>query len=170
MVAKIRYLQSHLHTVITVEVTMFDQDTEEILMTTESEILTLNLQDALGLAKDLKIDDSKVKDNSKFSIIKIIRQEMEEKVGNLAQKEEIIEYLNSVKGFLGPPRLEQPDSEKGIQEETGVPQEEEEIINLEQQIEGLLSKKNEIKAILEVEKLSKKLETIDAPEVASSNY
>ena len=86
MVAKIRYLQSHLHTVITVEVTTFDQDTEEILMTTESEILTSNLQDALGLAKDMKIDDSKVKDNSKFSIIKIIRQEMEEKVGNLSRK------------------------------------------------------------------------------------
>ena len=65
---------------------MFDQETEEILMTTESEILTLNLQDALGLAKDLKIDDSKVKDKSKFSIIKIIRQETEEKVGNLSKK------------------------------------------------------------------------------------
>ena len=65
---------------------MFDQEMEEILMTTESEILTLNLQDALGLAKDLKIDDSKVKDKSKFSIIKIIRQETEEKVGNLSKK------------------------------------------------------------------------------------
>ena len=95
---------------------------------------------------------------------------MEEKLGNLSQKEEIIEHLNSVKGFLGPPPLEQPDSEKGIQEEKEVPQEEEEFINLEQQIEGLLSKKNELKAKLEVEKLSKKLETIDAPEVASSNY
>ena len=84
MVTKIRYL----HTVITVEVTMFDQETKDILMTTESEILTLNLQDALGLAKYLKIDDSKVKDKSKFSIIKIIRQEKE---GNLCQKEEIIE-------------------------------------------------------------------------------
>ena len=61
MVAKIRYLQSHLHTVITVEVTMFDQDMEEILMTTESEILTLNLQDALGLAKDLKMMIQKLK-------------------------------------------------------------------------------------------------------------
>ena len=89
-----RYSYSHLHTVITVEVTMFDQETKEILMTTESEILTLNLQDALGLAKDLKIDYSKVKDKSKFSIIKIVRQEMEEKVGNLSQKKEIIEYLN----------------------------------------------------------------------------
>ena len=165
MVAKIRYLQSHLHTVITVEVTMFDQETEEILMTTESEILTLNLQDVLGLAKDLKIDDSKIKDKSKFSIIKIIRQEMEEKVVNLSQKEEIIEYLNSVKGFLSPPPLEQPESEEGLQEEKEVPQEEKEIINLEQQIEGLLSKKNEIKAKLEMEKLSKKVETVDAPEV-----
>ena len=70
---------------------MFDQETKEILVTTESEILTLNLQDALGLAKDLKIDYSKVKDKSKFSIIKIVRQEMEEKVGNLSQKKEIIE-------------------------------------------------------------------------------
>ena len=61
MVAKIRYLQSHLHTVITVEVTMFDQNMEEILMTTESEILTLNLQDALGLAKDLKMMIQKLK-------------------------------------------------------------------------------------------------------------
>ena len=34
-----------------------------------------------------------------------------------------------------------------------------------EQIEGLLSKKNEIKAKLEVEKLSKKLETVDVPEV-----
>ena len=147
------------------EVTMFDQETEEILMTTESEILTLNLQDVLRLAKDLNIDDSKVKDKSKFSIIKIIRQEMEEKVGNLSQKEEIIEYLNSVKGFLSPPPLEQPESEEGLQEEKEVPQEEKEIIKLEQQIEGLLSKKNEIKAKLEVEKLSKKVETVDAPEV-----
>ena len=94
---------------------------------------------------------------------------MEEKLGNLSQKEEIIEHLNSVKGFLGPPPLEQPDSEKGIQEEKEVPQEEEKFINLEQH-EGLLSKKNELKAKLEVEKLSKKLETIDAPEVPSSNY
>ena len=69
---------------------MFDQEREEILMTTESEIPTLlNLQDALGLAKDLKIDDSKVKDKSNFSIIKIIRQEMEEKVGNFLKKKRL---------------------------------------------------------------------------------
>ena len=46
-----------------------------------------------------------------------------------------------MKGFLGPPPLEQPESEEGLQEEKEVPQEEKEIINLEQQIEGLLSKK-----------------------------
>ena len=40
---------------------MFDQNMEEILMTTESEILTLNLQDALGLAKDLKMMIQKLK-------------------------------------------------------------------------------------------------------------
>ena len=69
---------------------MFDQEREEILMITESEIPTLlNLQDALGLAKDLKIDDSKVKDKSNFSIIKIIRQEMEEKVGNFLKKKRL---------------------------------------------------------------------------------
>jgi hypothetical protein len=70
-------------------------------MVIESEILTLNLENAL--ASRMKLEESKVKDKSIFSVIKIIRQDIEEKVGNLSDKEAVIEYLNGINAFLGSP-------------------------------------------------------------------
>jgi hypothetical protein len=57
----------------------------------------------------------------------------------LSDKEAVIEYLNGINAFLGPPPLEPAESKE-------VSQEEKEIVDLEQQIEQLMSKKKEIKA------------------------
>ena len=105
----------------------------------------LDLQDALELAMNMKIDDLKVKDKRKFSIIKIIRQEVKEKAGNLLRKKKILQYLNSVNVLLGPSPLGQAESKRGSQEVKEVTREEKNGINLEQQSEELLSKKNELK-------------------------
>jgi hypothetical protein len=75
---------------------MSDQEIEKTLMVIESEILTLNLENALQLASSIKLEESKVKDKSIFSVIKLIRQDIEEKVGNLPDKEAVIEYLNGI--------------------------------------------------------------------------
>ena len=118
----------------------------------------LGLQDALELAMSMKIDDSRVKDKRKFSIIKIIRQEVEKKARNVLRKKKILECLNSVNVFLGPSPLGLAESERGSQGEKEVTREEKNSINLEQQSEELLRKKNELKAKLEEEKLHKKLD------------
>ena len=102
----------------------------------------LDLQDALELAMNMKIDDLKVKDKRKFSIIKIIRQELEEKAGNLLRKKKNLQCLNSVNVFLGSSPLGQAESDRGSQEEKEVTREEKNSINLEQQSEELLRKMN----------------------------
>jgi hypothetical protein len=82
---------------------MSNQEIEKTLMVIESEKLTLNLKNALQLTSSMKLEESKVKDKSIYSVIKIIRQDIEEKVGNLSGKEAVIEYLNGINAFLGPP-------------------------------------------------------------------
>ncbi len=79
---------------------MSDQEMEEMLMAIESEILTLNLKNALELAVSMKLEESRVKDKSIFTVIKVIRQDIEEKVGNLSDKEAIKEYLSAIKVLL----------------------------------------------------------------------
>ena len=84
---------------------MSDQEMEEMLMAIELVILTLNLKNALELAVSMKLEESRVKDKSIFTVIKMIRRDIEEKVGNLSDKEAIKEYLSGIKAFLGPPPL-----------------------------------------------------------------
>ncbi len=84
---------------------MSDQEMEEMLMAIELVILTLNLKNALELAVSMKLEESRVKDKSIFTVIKVIRRDIEEKVGNLSDKEAIKEYLSDIKAFLGPPPL-----------------------------------------------------------------
>ena len=115
-------------------------------MAIESEILTLNLKNSLELAVSMKLEESRVKDKSIFTVIKVIRRDIEEKVGNLSDKEAIKEYLSGIKVFL----------RKAFSED------EKEVVDLEQQIEQLLGKKNEIKAKLVENKNSKQAEMVDA--------
>jgi hypothetical protein len=123
---------------------------EKMLMAIESEILTLNLKNALELAVNMKLNEASVKDKSVFSVIKAIRQDIEEKVGNLTDGEAIKGYLDGIKAFLGPPPLEQaflsppPLEDKETLENKEISEDEKEFIELEQQIEQLLGKKNEI--------------------------
>jgi hypothetical protein len=49
---------------------MSDQEIEKTLMVIESEILTLNLENALQLASSMKLEESKVKDKSIVSVIR----------------------------------------------------------------------------------------------------
>ena len=137
---------------------MSDQEMEEMLMAIESEILTLILKNALELAVSMKLEESRVKDKSIFTVIKVIRQGIEEKVGNLSDKEAIKEYLSGIKAFLGPPPLEQAETPENKE----ISKDEKEIVDLEQQIEQLLGKKNEIKAKLVENKNSKQAEMVDA--------
>jgi flagellar motility protein MotE (MotC chaperone) len=133
---------------------MSDQEIEKTLMVIESEILTLNLENAQQLASSMKLEESKVKDKSIFSVIKVIRQEIEEKVGNLPDQEAVIEHLNGINAFLGPPPLEPAESKE-------VSQEEKEIVDLEQQIKQLMSKKKEIKAKLGETETCKEAEVVE---------
>ncbi len=87
-----------MHDIYTVKIykvsNMSVQEMEEMLMAIESEILTLNLINALELAVSMKLEESSVKYKSIFTVIKVIRQVIEEKVGNLSDKEAIKEYLS----------------------------------------------------------------------------
>ena len=148
------FILRFIHDIYTVKIyevsNMSDQEMEEMLMAIELEILTLNLKNALELAVSMKLEESIVKDKSIFTVIKVIRQDIEEKVGNLSDKEAIKEYLSGIKAFLGPPPLEQAETH------------EKEVVDLEQQTEQLLGKKNEIKAKLVENKNSKQAEMVDA--------
>ena len=135
---------------------MSDQEMEEMSMAIE--ILTLNLKNALKLAVSMKLEESRVKDKSIFTVIKVIRQDIEEKVGNLSDKEAIKEYLSGIKTFLGPPPLEQAETPKNKE----ISEDEKEVVDLDQQIKQLLGKKNEIKAKLVENKNSKQAEMVDA--------
>jgi hypothetical protein len=42
-------------------------------------------------------------------ILKAIREAIEETVGKLTEKTECVKYIESIKVFLGPPPLEEPD-------------------------------------------------------------
>ena len=88
----------------------------------------------------------------------MIRQDIEEKVGNLSDKEAIKEYLSGIKAFLGPPPLEQAETPENEE----ISEDEKEVVDLEQQIKQLLGKKNEIKAKLVENKNSKQAEMVDA--------
>ncbi len=137
---------------------MSDQEMEEMLMAIESEILTLNLKNALELDVSMKLEESRVKDKSIFTVIKVIRQDIEEKVCNLSDKEAIKEYLSGIKAFLGPPPLEQAETPENKE----ISEDEKEVMDLGQQIEQLLGKKNEINAKLVENKNSKQAEMVDA--------
>ena len=83
-------------------------------MELESEILTLNLEGALKLANKMKFDESSIKDKSRFIVSKFIRDAVEERVSNIPEKPESIEYLKNIKAFFGPLPLgvnsEEPES------------------------------------------------------------
>jgi hypothetical protein len=96
---------------------MSNQEIEKTLMVIESEKLTLNLKNALQLTSSMKLEESKVKDKSIYSVIKIIRQDIEEKVGNLSDKEAVIEYLNGIDAFLDPPPPLAPAQRKEVSQE-----------------------------------------------------
>jgi hypothetical protein len=107
----------------------------------------------------MKLEESKLKDKSIYSVIKIIRQDIEEKVGNLSDREAVIEYLNGINAILGPPPPPPPPLEPAESKE--ISQEEKEIVVLEQQIEQLMSKKKEIKAKLGGNETSKEAEVVE---------
>ena len=104
-----------------------------MLLELESKILALKLDDLSNLANEMKLDKSSVKGKSKFSILNSVRKDIEEKVGNLAEKAKIIEYLDNIKTFLGPPP-------KIIEKSP----EEQQVLELQEQIEKLMSKQKEI--------------------------
>ena len=124
---------------------MSNSEVEDKLIELESEMLLLNLDDVFKLAQDMKLDESNVKDKSKFVILKVIRQTIEEKVAGLTEQSDILEYIESIKAFLGPPPLEQPTEEPESNE--GSP-EEKEVLELQEEIEKLLSKQKELKSKL----------------------
>ena len=76
---------------------MSEPEVENMLLELESEILALKLDDILNFANGMKLDKSSIEGKSKFSILKSVRKEIEEKVGNLAEKAKIIEYLDNIK-------------------------------------------------------------------------
>ena len=84
---------------------MSSPDVEGMLLELESEIFTLKLDDVVKLANDMKLDGSVIKDKSRFSILKAIRQAIEEEVGDFSDKEAVKTYLSGIKAFLGPPPL-----------------------------------------------------------------
>ena len=59
----------------------------------------------------MKLEEPKVKDKSIFSVIKVIRQDIEKKtcLGNLSDKDAIMGYLSGIKAFL---RQRQPPLEQ----------------------------------------------------------
>ncbi|CAB4035431.1 Hypothetical predicted protein [Paramuricea clavata] len=127
---------------------MADSEVEEMLL--ESEILALKLDDILKVAQNIKLDESSVQGKSRFMILKAIREAIEETVGKLTEKTECVKYIESIKVFLGPPSLEEPDDQgEGPQKEAEVsevvPQEKSEVVELEEKIQELLSKQKEIK-------------------------
>ena len=122
---------------------MSDPEVEEMLLELESEILALKLNDLSNLANEMKLDKSSIEGKSKFLILKSVRKDIEEKVGNLAEKAKIIEYLDNIKTFLGPPPLEENTEESEIIEKSP---EEQQVLELQEQIEKLMSKQKEIQS------------------------
>jgi hypothetical protein len=64
-----------------------------------------------------------------------------------------VKYIESIKVFIGPPPLEEPDDQgEGPQKEVEVsevgPQEKSEVVELEEKIQELLSKQKEIVLIV----------------------
>jgi hypothetical protein len=79
-----------------------------------------------------------------------LRHPVEETGGKLTEKTECVKYIESIKVFLGPPPLDEPDGQgEGPQKEVEVsevgPQEKSEDVELEEKIQELLSKQEEIK-------------------------
>ncbi|CAB3997930.1 Hypothetical predicted protein [Paramuricea clavata] len=131
---------------------MADSEFEEMLLELEleSEILALKLDDILKLAQNIKVDESNVQGKSRFMILKAIREAIEEAVGKLTEKTECVKYIESIKVFLGPPPLGEPDDQgEGTRKEAEVlevgPWEKSEVVELEEKIQELLSKLKEIK-------------------------
>ena len=122
---------------------MSDPEVEEMLLELESEILALKLDDLSNLANEMKLDKSSIEGKSKFLILKSVRKDIEEKVGNLAEKAKIMEYLDNIKTFLGPPPLEENTEEPEIIEKFP---EEQQVLELQEQIEKLMSKQKEIQS------------------------
>jgi hypothetical protein len=99
---------------------MADSEVEEMLLELESEILALKLDDILKLAQNINLDSS-VQGKSRFTILKAIREAIEGTVGKLTEKTECVKYIESIKVFLGPPPLDEPDDQgEGPQKEVEV--------------------------------------------------
>ena len=96
---------------------MSDSEIEKNLMELESEKITLNLEGALELANKIKINESSIKDKTRFMVLKFIRDAVEERVSNIPEKAESMEYLENIKAFLGPPPLEVTSEEPESNEE-----------------------------------------------------
>ena len=122
---------------------MSDPEVENTLLELESKILALKLNDLSNLANEMRLDKSSVEGKSKFSILKSVCKEIEEKVGNLAEKAKIIEYLDNIKTFLGLPPLEENTEEPKIIEKSP---EEQQVLELQEQIKKLMSKQKEIQS------------------------
>ena len=112
----------------------------------EPKLLALKLDDLSNLANEMKLDKSSIEGKSKFSILKSVCKEIEEKVGNLAEKAKIIEYLDNIKTFLGLPPLEENTEEPKIieksPEESKIIEkshEEQHVLELQEQIKKLRS-------------------------------
>ncbi len=86
---------------------MSNSEVEDKLIELESEMLLLNLDDVSRLAQGMKLDECNVQDKSKFAILKVIRQTVEEKIAGLTGKADILKYSENIKAFIGPPPLEQ---------------------------------------------------------------
>ena len=114
-----------------------------MLLELESEMLTLKLDDLVKLAKEMKLDGPSIEGKSKLSVLKSVREDLEEKVSNLAEKAQVQEYLDNIKTFLGPPPLEEKDEEPEMIEESP---EEKQVSKLQEQIEKLRSKQKEIRS------------------------
>lgn len=55
----------------------------------------------------MKLDESSIQDRCRFIVSKLIREAIEEGVSSKSEKEGSMEYLESIKTFLGPPPLEE---------------------------------------------------------------
>ena len=60
---------------------MSDPEVEDMLLELESEIIALKLDDLSNLANEMKLDKSSIEGKSKFSILKSVRKDIEDKSG-----------------------------------------------------------------------------------------